>query len=181
MLSNELLFRSSIVNFINTSLMYLITNQNITDIKFFIFFIEYLMSIFLTYFLDIMFVQSHFSLNGELIKLSYKAFEDRFFQMFKTQKFFKFIVLFGINIIMNKSIIQYITNILNKNNILNDPKSIKYRDLAISIFINIFTGLLYIDVLKFNWAYIDTNNNMILNIIIFMWFTLSILITVSTK
>ena len=179
-LTEQVIFRSAFANIINSSLMFLLNNQKIVDLTFFKFFIEYILSTLLTYLLDILFVQKKFSMNNDIEIIPYNNIYKRFNYLFNHHRLFKFVVLFAINIIMNKSIIEFITKLMDKNNIYTDENEIKYRNLFILLFVNLFTGVLYIDILKYNWAYID-NNNILLNIIIYMWFTLSILITVSTN
>jgi hypothetical protein len=80
--------------------------------------------------------------------------------------------------IINKSVFVYVKDKLDKQKVFVSDDKLYYRDLIIQLMINAFTTVIIINVLKFKWAYINSQD-INLNILILFWFSLSILVTVS--
>lgn len=90
------------------------------------------------------------------------------------QKFFlRFIVVAIIDSIINLTIIEFVINKLDEYKIM-----LKYKELRNGIVggvIALLTFVLYLNTLRFNWAYRDEEDP-VLNIVVLMWLTISIVI-----
>jgi hypothetical protein len=177
-ISPEVAQRSTIINIFVTFITYVI--NNLYSIKSFEikFFNDYLFSSFLTYILDILFVQKYFTIKHTLKEVKYGNFNKRIFSLLNHQILYKFAVVMSIASIINKSVFVYVKDKLDKQNVFISDDKLYYRDLIIQLMINAFTTIIIINVLKFKWAYINSQD-INLNILILFWFSLSILVTVS--
>ena len=134
------------------------------------------------YCLDILFAKEKFQLS------KYKGVENFFgfvpysdivtrlkwlFKSFVQKFFLRFIVVAIIDSIINLTIIEFVINKLDEYKIM-----LKYKELRNGIVggvIALVTFVLYLNTLRFNWAYRDEEDP-VLNIVVLMWLTISIVI-----
>lgn len=171
--------RSSLVNIIVTTIVYIASNNSIIkqypEINFFF---DYIFVVFITYVLDIFFVQQKFNTSRGIRTLSYSNFEDRFKSLFDNDNLYKLLIVIGITTVFNKSVFDYMQSILDRKNIFNEKHQIEKRNLLLKIAISAFSTILFVNTLKFNWVYIDTSN-ITLKMVVLSWFAIGILISVS--
>mgnify|MGYP000698086061 CR=1 FL=1 len=90
------------------------------------------------------------------------------------QKFFlRFVVVAIIDSIINLTIIEFVINKLDEFQIM-----MKYKELRngmVGGVIALLTFVLYLNTLRFNWAYRDEEDP-VLNIVVLMWLTISMVI-----
>jgi hypothetical protein len=168
--------RSSVLNLIITVSVYLLglTLPNVKGI----FFSDFILGICLTYFTDIVFVQNFFKIGDTIQKISYNNYLFRLKYLFNPSVIYKFLVVITIGSIINRSIHIFIINLMKKYNILQYEKYKDYITLVLNLVINFFITIMFLNYIKFKWAYVD-NDDVYLTIIILSLFSLSILI--STK
>lgn len=91
--------------------------------------------------------------------------------------FFRFLITVIIDTVIGIALLKYSISSADKLKIL--PKW-KYRNHLIVFIIAIFTYILYLSTLRFQWAY-EKEENIILNIIIIGWVSIAILINSTTN
>ena len=171
--------RSSIVNIVVTTLVYIASNNSfIKKYPEINFFFDYIFVVLITYVLDIFFVQQNFNTSIGIRKLSYNNFEDRFNSLFDNDNLYKLLIVIGITTIFNKSIFDYVKNILDKKQVFTNKHQIEKRNLLLKVCISAFSTILFVNTLKFNWVYIDTSN-ITLKMVVLSWFATGILISVN--
>jgi hypothetical protein len=172
--------RSTIANSTITVLSYIIRNFMITQNNTVAYFADNFFKVLMTYVVDICFVQKKFKVNDKLKTIPYSNILARKNYIFNQEIFYKFIIIMIIATIINDNLYKYVNNHLKKNNKLQftDSKFISLRNITIQILINGFSTLMFVNIMKFKWAYIDYDD-MYLTIIILLWFSLSILISVN--
>ena len=139
---------------------------------------DLIFGVFLTYIVDIMFVQKRFNINNKLQILPYEAYIKRLTYIFKPHVLYKYIVVMGIGIMINRSIFLYVNKLLKKYNIFQKQSLKNYRDLIIILSINFLTSSMLLNYLKYKWAYVNSDDTYI-SIMILSLFSLSVLISVS--
>lgn len=180
-LDENLIKRSGYVSIIVTTITYLVNKFSTFQQKELLFFIEYLFGMILTYVTDILFVQNIFKVNDKFVKIPYNNFNHRLRYIFNHEILYKFLVVITISSIINKNIYIYIIKILDRYKVLHHNPVIKsYRDLGVQLLINMFTTLMFVNIIKYKWAYIDFDD-MHLTMIILTWFSLVILISVANN
>lgn len=133
----------------------------------------------LGYTLDILFAKKELylkDLNGkpklvdnfnDKIKFVLLSFIDKYF--------IKFIILCIIDTIIGLILLKYCIELLDENKIL---MNFKYRDLLVALLIPTITYFLYVNNLRFDWAY-EYKENFLLNIIMYVWLTIVLLFAVN--
>lgn len=142
---------------------YLIVDQNNND---FLNKVIYIISIMIHYTLDI-FIAKTFN-NGES-KLNW------YLNSFLKNNFSKYLVYSILHFLVSQNILNYIKPTLDKYNITH-----KYRDITLTLLLNMFLFALYGYFLKFKWAYADSSDPM-MTMIVLNWCTLSIMIYIMSK
>ena len=107
-----------------------------------------------------------------------KKFNDRVIFLlfsFYSKYFFKFLILCIIDTAIGLILLKYAILMLDKYKILVD---FKYRNLLLALIIPGITFGLYVNQLRFNWAY-EFKENLILSIIMYMWLTIILLFTIN--
>lgn len=94
---------------------------------------------------------------------------------FYSKYFFKFLILCIIDTAIGLILLKYSILMLDKHKILVD---FKYRNLLLALIIPGITFGLYVNQLRFNWAY-EFKENLILSIIMYMWLTIILLFTIN--
>ena len=132
------------------------------------------------YIADIMFAKENFLIKGVLHQYGLGQLALKFkwlLNSFISKTFFRFWIIVFIDMILTLTLVDYLAKYMDENKWFT---KVKYRNSLIVFFISITTFLLYVNPLRFNWAY-NTDENPMMNIMILMWLTLSILIFVSTR
>lgn len=133
----------------------------------------------LGYILDLLFAKKNLYLKdiyGKTIKV--KDFNDRIkfvLLSFIDKYFIKFIILCVIDTIIGLILLKYAIILLDQYKIL---KNFKYRNLIVALIIPSITFFLYVNQLRFDWAY-EYKENFLLNILMYMWLTIVLLFAIN--
>ena len=139
----------------------------------------YLIGSVIVYTSDILIAKDNFYIDGKLKYVSHYDISTRFnwfIHSFADKYFFRFLMTVIIDTIVGISILKYSIYTLDDAKILTKWK---YRNYLIVFFISIFTYVLYLSTLRFDWAYSD-DENVMLNILVIAWVSLAILISSKT-
>jgi len=123
----------------------------------------------LSYSFDIMFAKKYF--NNVIIP--YNRINDRLMYLIKSyvsHTFAKYVMTVIIDVILIYTLHKYIVNYCNKNKI-----DFKYRNSIIASILSTSTFVLFINQIRFNWAY-NINSDINIDIIMYAWLGLSVLI-----
>ena len=140
----------------------------------------------LAYTLDIVFAKENFKMseyNGKIDyfgKVPYSDLKTRCLWLFKSfgdKFFFRYLITVLIDSFIALTLLEYIINYLDENEIMKDNK---IRDVLAAAFVAGITFFLYLNTLRFNWAYKE-DEDPILNIIVLMWLTLLIAVYLGFK
>jgi len=131
------------------------------------------------YVLDLLFAKRKLYMKDENGKPKLiKNFNDRVIFLlfsFYSKYFFKFLILCIIDTAIGLILLKYSILMLDKHKILVD---FKYRNLLLALIIPAITFGLYVNQLRFNWAY-EFKENLVLSIIMYMWLTIILLFTIN--
>ena len=139
----------------------------------------YIIGSIIVYTSDIIIAKDCFYINGKMRYVSHYDVSTRFnwFLTSLTDKyFFRFLITVIIDTIVGISILKYSIATLDDKKILTEWK---YRNYVIVFVIAIFTYVLYLSTLRFDWAY-SNEENVMLNILVIAWVSLAILISSQT-
>lgn len=133
---------------------------------------------FLSYSLDIFFAKSHFN-NSQV---PYTDFLSRYKWWSKSllSKFmFRFIVSVILDTAISLVLLRSAIEELDRRQIMaSNPKLRSVRNVAVALLISVFTFLLYVNILRFDWAYNETSQPL-LNTMVLMWTTVSLVLFAS--
>ena len=133
----------------------------------------------LGYILDLLFAKKNLYLKdiyGKTIKV--KDFNDRIkflLLSFIDKYFIKFIILCVIDTIIGLILLKYTIILLDQYEIL---VNFKYRNLIVALLIPSITFFLYVNQLRFDWAY-EYKENFLLNILMYIWLTIVLLFAIN--
>lgn len=131
------------------------------------------------YILDLLFAKRKLYMKDENGKPKLiKNFNDRVIFLlfsFYSKYFFKFLILCIIDTAIGLILLKYAILMLDKHKILVD---LKYRNVLLALIIPSITFGLYVNQLRFNWAY-EFKENLVLSIIMYMWLTIILLFTIN--
>lgn len=139
----------------------------------------YLVGNILGYVLDLLFAKRKVYLNdkngnpklvdnlNDKVKFVLLSFFDKYF--------IKFLILCIIDTIIGLILLKYCIIILDKHKILMD---FKYRNLFVALIIPTITFFLYVNQLRFDWAY-EYNENFLLNVLMYVWLTIVLLFAIN--
>lgn len=133
----------------------------------------------LGYILDLLFAKKNLYLKdiyGKTIKV--KDFNDRIkflLLSFIDKYFIKFIILCVIDTIIGLILLKYTIILLDQYKILIN---FKYRNLIVALLIPSITFFLYVNQLRFDWAY-EYKENFLLNILMYIWLTIVLLFAIN--
>lgn len=131
------------------------------------------------YVLDLLFAKRKLYMKDENGKPKLiKNFNDRVIFLlfsFYSKYFFKFLILCIIDTAIGLILLKYAILMLDKHKILVD---FKYRNVLLALIIPSITFGLYVNQLRFNWAY-EFKENLVLSIIMYMWLTIILLFTIN--
>jgi len=123
-----------------------------------------------SYMLDILFAKREF--DGR--EVPYSAVGQRlviFAGSLFTSQFFRFIITAIIDCLVGISVLKASIKYMNEHDILT---GFKHRDTVVSIAIATFTFVLYVNTLRFDWAYSHTKN-LTMDLIVYMWVSVALL------
>lgn len=154
----------------------ILTNTTTLTIEQSTFISMYIIGSIIVYTSDIIIAKDRFYIDGKLRYVDHFDLSTRFnwFLTSLTDKyFFRFLMTVIIDTIVGISILKYAISTLDDKKLLIKWK---YRNHVIVFVIAIFTYVLYLSTLRFDWAYSD-DENVMLNILVIAWVTLAILIS----
>jgi hypothetical protein len=122
--------------------------------------------------IEVLFVQRYFkSSESSLVKIPYGDYLQRSKSFLSKNIVFKALVANIISQVVSINITDYISILMNK---LEIPRW-KYTELAIKLVSGITTGVLFVNLLKYRWAYIDVSESN-LNAIVLAWFSIVLML-----
>ena len=98
-------------------------------------------------------------------------------QSFYQKYFFRFLITVILDTIIGLSLLNFAIYKMDQYQLFTQWK---YRNLIVAAIVAAFTYFLYLSTLRFEWAY-EYNENPLLNILVMIWLSLAILITVDEK
>jgi hypothetical protein len=142
----------------------------------------YLIGSLIVYSCDILIAKEAFYLKeyGEVMSVPHYDILTRgrwLIGSFLDKYFLRFIVTVIIDTLIGIALLRYAIKIANNLDILPNWK---YRNHLIVFIIAIFTYILYLSTLRFDWAYVH-EENMVLNILMVAWASLAILVYTSAS
>lgn len=127
---------------------------------------------------DILFAKSGFDIKGQII--NNPKFREKISWLcssFFSKTFFRFWIIVFIDMMLSLTLIKYITGYMDRFTLFQEKK---WKNSLIVFGVAVLTFVIYVNPLRFNWAY-STKENPLMNIMILMWFCLSLLIFVNIK
>ena len=139
----------------------------------------YVIGNLLTYSFDILFAKEHFydAKLGKNIAYKFNDFTPKIKWLIKSfvdKYFMRYFLTVMIDSIIGLAILKWTIKTLDDYNIYKDNK---FRDVIAAILVSVFCFVLYLNALRFNWAYTN-NDDPIINMLVLIWFTLALLIMV---
>lgn len=122
------------------------------------------------YMLDIVFAKRAF----DGAEVPYSALGKRFAFFAKsllTTQFFRFVITAIIDCLVGIALLKASIKYMNEHDILT---GFKHRDTVVTIAISTFTFVLYVNTLRFDWAYSHTKN-FTMDLIVYMWVSVALL------
>ena len=135
----------------------------------------------LNYALDILFAKEVFMVGGKVGPVPYGDLSTRFAWLLASlsQKyFFRYIITLLIDSIIFVAIFRFVKMSVTYKQLV--PQKNKVVELLVAGGISLFTFVLYMNVLRFDWAY-SHENNPILNMLVIIWLTIVVLVYVRTS
>ena len=169
LLSRSYIF-STVINILSYSIsFYFPKKENLL-------FYDLVLGIIFTYIVDILFVQKFFKNfdTRALEQISYSNISYRMKYLFQYRIFLKYIIVVIISSILVSSLIRFTKNTMKKYDIDNKKLNSSYLDFLINIFFKFVITAIFLNFIKFRWAYVD-NNDVYLTAIIVSLLNLSIL------
>lgn len=147
------------------------------------FFVSTLIGTVTSYMLDIVFAKKKFKLeeykgiqydeDDDEVEVDYSDILIRFVWLLKSfgsPMFTKFLVVAAIDSSVYLVLLDFLRKKLDQNKI-----KFKYRDLLLIMALPSLTFFLYVNQLRFRWAY-DSDDNAMMNILMFIWLTILIIL-----
>jgi hypothetical protein len=124
--------------------------------------------------IEVMMVQKYFRVDDELKKIPYRDLRTRISVFLNRSIILKTVVVISIVAIASNTLTNYTKELLDRYEWF---RSIHYRELLLEIVITTVLNILFVNALKYQWAYIDVREINI-NMIIFAWFSISVMLYV---
>jgi hypothetical protein len=128
------------------------------------------------YTLDILFAKSTFRIGGAPEQvLPYTALLARMrwlLRSFVSKQFFRFLITVLLDAMVGLSVLSAVITFVNRQGWL---LTWRWRDIALAIAVSTLTYSLYANILRFDWAYQETDNP-IMTLIVIMWTVLVIVV-----
>lgn len=128
----------------------------------------------ISYCFDIMFAKSTF----DLVDVPYSDYSTRLIWLLKsffTIQFIKFMLTVILDIIIIYTVFEHLQKLMNKYDI-----NFVYRDGIIVSLLSLITFFLYVNLLRFHWAY-NTDVHPWMDVTIYAWISICLLIFLSKK
>lgn len=132
------------------------------------------------YSFDILFAKQKFMMDKTYEIVPYTDLKTRFMwlsQSFYQKYFFRFLITVILDTIIGLSLLNFTIYKLDQYQLFTNWR---YRNLIVAAVVSAFTYFLYLSTLRFDWAY-EYKENPLLNILVMIWLSLAILITVDEK
>jgi hypothetical protein len=127
------------------------------------------------YIFDILFAKRDFRLpDGSIQPVPYRQLKTRaawLLRSFVGKQFFRYLITGLIEAMVALAVLRAFVNYLDRRGVLKDWK---YRNTLAAVVVAVFLFLLFVNVLRFDWAYKDTDDAM-MNIIVLMWTTIVVM------
>lgn len=147
----------------------------------------YIIGNFLTYVFDILFAKRNFDIppkkGGHLLgysgPIAYTNLKVRFAWLLKSMigpQFFRYVISVIIDTLTGVAVVRTSVDLLDKYDVLMEYKI--YRDFAVSSFVTVATFFLFVNVLRFDWAYANQSDpqDHVMNIVVLAWLAVSIMV-----
>jgi hypothetical protein len=140
----------------------------------------------LTYTLDILFAKRSFRVRHYQGRPNYEGpipYGDLatrgawLLRSFISKQFYRYVITIIIDIFITIVVLRYAIAELDRRKILTD---FKYRNVIVAALISIVSFFLYVNVLRFDWAYAD-DDQPVFNIIVMMWVTIVVMMYAATQ
>lgn len=178
---------TSIVSFISGNVLNIFLNKKLNfDIKQSTFISLYIFANLIGYTLDILFAKEKLFIKnyngtknfyGKIPFNDYNTRLNFLIYSFFSKHIIRFIIISLLDSIIGLILLKYIINILDEYEVLMNWE---YRDLVVAALVVSVTFNLYLNHLRFDWAY-EHKDNFNTNLIIYSWFTITIIIIVSIR
>jgi hypothetical protein len=178
-MSKQLTLKTIFINSIVSFITIFIKNQALFQSDVTEFFSEYFIAPLLIFLADVLFIQEQFCVEQKLKTLQWNSFVDRLTYTFKINIFYKFAVTVFLVSVINNLTFKYIISKMKTKKVIN-KNNIREINLIVGVLVNIFTTIVFANALKFKWAYVN-NSNLILNMLIISWFSITLLITTQSS
>ena len=122
-------------------------------------------------FLDILFVQKYFTRDGkDLVHVPYDDLTNRMRSFLDKAVMSKAVVAIAISYIVTEILTDEAMRIVNKTFVVRhmDPK---YVDMGVTVIMNVLAAWLFLNLLKFRWAYVH-NSDINTNFLVIAWFSI---------
>ena len=124
---------------------------------------------FVGYILDILFAKSSFS--GRAVPYSDLATRTRWLvKSFISSPFMKYVVTVIIDTLIMVELLKTILDFLDAKEI-----RFKFRNEVCAAVVSVLTFILYVNAMRFNWAYVDSEN-VLINVLMLAWLALTMMI-----
>lgn len=142
----------------------------------------YLVGSILGYVTDVLFAKRSFQLtaDGPMTIVPYSQFAPRIAWMLRSfigRQFYRYVITVLLDTLIGVAILSATVRFLDQRQMF---KEFKYRDAVIAVIVSVFTFFLYVNILRFDWAYSDKDDPF-LNIVVLMWSTLVLMIFAVTS
>ena len=184
--NTEETFRGFMTSISNGSLMTVLTYILLNVMNFSVNNVALITSIigtFTTYSLDIIFAKKSFKIDeykgkkykedDAEVEIPYTDYLVRIIWLIKSfvgPYFTKFLIVSVIDSSIYLVLLDFITKKMDKNNL-----KFKFRNLLLIMLLPTITFFLYVNQLRFRWAY-DSNDKPIMNILMFIWLTILVIL-----
>ena len=154
-------------------LIYLTSKTKLQNKDMILYIITFIVANILSYSFDILLAKDNF--NGVRVSL----YEVKFRLNYLLEKMFsyqiiKFFIIVSIDLLLVNSVFKRLRAFLDKKNI-----KFKNRDQILMFIITTFSFLLYGNMLRFKWVYLE-KTNIILDVLLMAWLSILFLITIRT-
>lgn len=127
---------------------------------------------------DILFAKRHFRLPGgsDEVVVPYADLGVRakwLARSFLSKKFYRYLVTVLLDTLVGLAVLRALIDLADRKRWLQDKK--KWRDAGFAIFVALFTFFLYNNILRFDWAYRDSEEP-IMNLVVLFWATMVLMI-----
>ncbi|AUF82160.1 hypothetical protein TetV_068 [Tetraselmis virus 1] len=128
----------------------------------------------ISYFLDIVFAKVCFQIFSsgkvEIYSFTKEGLIKRFLWFIRsipTFNFFRYVIIAILDAIVVRKLTTRIEKLADNHNVMTSHKPI--RNTIVTVFISFLTFNLYVNILRFQWAYVESTDNLIITILLMLW------------